>query len=148
MKAVITDTLTKYLEEVYDLNMQNFGDKTKTNFISDITDYGEVPIEDGSLIESPNKYSVVTSTGYRANIKIVYSGDAPYSYRITRPWTDFLPDLDYAAFQHEVVERNKGYLEDFFWEWAGGTGGLQSELMDFVEEYYWKHLADNAQGSK
>lgn len=141
MKAVITDTLTEYLEKVYDLNMQSIGEEIKDWFIGDMIDYGEVPVESGALSESPEKYSTVVSTGYRANIKIVYSGDAPYSYRITRPWTDFLPDLDYAAFQHEEVPQNRDYLSEPFTVW---TTGANSDLMDYVEKYYWKHLVENA----
>ena len=139
MKVRITDTLTEYLLRVggKGFNMEKLGESVKDSFIGEMMDYGEVPFESGALMVSPTKYSTVKSTGYRANINIVYKGDAPYSYRVTRPWTDFLPNKDYAAYQHENVPKNRDYLREPFDVWT------EMELGDVTGAYFRRFLLDN-----
>lgn len=131
MKVKITDTLTDYLERVKFFQGHELGEKLKLDFI-EFNDEN-VPRESGSLSKSPTKYSTITDTGSSININVEYSGDAPYSYRKDRPWKDFLPDQDYALFQHTETQ-NYGYVSEGLKDWES------TYFIDLVSEYYMKFL--------
>lgn len=136
MRVEITDTLTDYFERIEQFNGEGIGESVKFRFIDFVNHFGEVPVESGSLITSPYRHSTVTDTGSSVDINVTYSGDAPYSYRITREWTDFLPDEDYAYFQHEEVHQNYGYVIKPF---------MKFDFKDEIGTYYMKFLKDSAE---
>lgn len=128
---MITDTLTEYVEKIREMDMEAMGNVVLDDFI--VTEEPNVPIESGSLAASPRKYSSVRSTGYRVNIQIVYSGDAPYDYRKSRGWKDFLPDKDYARFQEEDT-RNAGWFSE------GYDYYVSCELSEMIRSYCMKFM--------